>query len=107
MEIIIPEKIIKGTLSGKKKTSEYTKAKLQQIEIQSNMLIQVSLFTEKQVFHKNYNINEINSVLINLLENNFDNMELFTNEYIYGYRITSKGKVLLDKTFPFEVILYP
>ena len=59
--------------------------------------IQVSLFTDKQVFHKNYNDLEINNVIIDLLENNFNNLELTDEVFTYGYRITSKGKILTNK----------
>ena len=60
MDIIIPNDIIKGTISGiKKDNTKYTKAKLQKIELKDNCLIQLSLYTQKQVFHQNYNNDEI------------------------------------------------
>lgn len=97
MEIKLPSDIVKGILSGKKNNSQYNKAKIQRIKKDDKTFIQISLFTDKQVFHKNYDDYEIEAVIINLLENNFNNMELFTNEYVYGYRITSKGKLLTNK----------
>ncbi len=96
--IIIPGGIIKGIISGKKKKdNKYEKGKIQRIKINDNDVIQLSLFTEKQVFHTNYNDDEINNALINLLENDFNNLELTTDEFTYSYRITSKGKVLSNK----------
>jgi SAM-dependent methyltransferase len=97
MDIILPNNILKGTLSGSKKNSSYIKGKLTKINIKDESLIQVSLFTEKQAFHKNYTNAEINDVIIDLLENDFNNLELFTDEFVYGYRITSKGHVLSNK----------
>lgn len=98
MDILLPNNIIKGILSNKKnKNGIYSKAKLQRILIKDKYQIQVSLYTDKQVFHNNYDESEINSVILELLDEHFCNMELYTNEYIYGYRITSKGKLLTNK----------
>ena len=98
MDIIIPNDIIKGTISGiKKDNTKYIKAKLQKIELKANYLIQLSLYTQKQVFHQNYNNDEIKDIIINQLETNFNNLELITSDYTYSYRITSKGKVLSNK----------
>ncbi len=96
--IMIPNGIIKGIISGKKKKdNKYEKGKIQRININGNDVIQVSLFTDKQVFHTNYNDDEINNALINLLYEYFNNLELTTDEFTYSYRITSKGKVLSNK----------
>lgn len=95
MEIIIPKEIINGIISGKKnKNQDYEKAKIQRL---SNNKIQISIFTSKQVFHKNYDDATIESAIIDLLEASFNNLELSTKEYNYSYRITSKGKVLSNK----------
>ena len=97
MEINIPNNILKGSFSNPKKNSLILKGKLKKIIIQNEEMIQISLFTEKQAIHKNYKENEIKEIIINLLENNFNNLELFTQEYIYGYRITSKAKLLSNR----------
>ena len=49
------------------------------------------------MFHTNYNDSDISNALITLLENDFNNLELVTDEFAYSYRITSKGKVLSNK----------
>ena len=70
MEILLPNNIMKGTISGPKKTSKYIKAKINRISLNHmETVIQLSLYTEKQVFHKNYDDSNINSEIINLLEN--------------------------------------
>lgn len=97
MDLILPNKIIKGTLSGKKnKECTYVKCKIQIINIKDEELYQVSLFTEKQVFHKNYKINEINDVINEYFIKYFLNMELFSIDKICSYKITSKGKLLTN-----------
>ena len=98
MNIELPVGIIKGIISGKKnKTGKYEKAKLQKIVINNNDVIQLSLFTDKQVFHSNYSLEDVNKRIIELLESDFNNLELKTDSYIYFYRITSKGKVLSNR----------
>ena len=97
MDILIPENIIKGTFSVKKKNSKYEKAHLKLIEINGVNKYQISLYTETQVFHNNYDVDNINLVIIDLLETYFNNLELFTPTNVYGYRISSKGKLLTNK----------
>lgn len=98
MDIIIPKGIISGVLSSKKnKDVIYDKAKINRVNISGEYLIQVSLYTSKQVFHKNLNDDDFNSYVKTLLDEYFNIAEFVTNDYIYGYRITSKGRVLSNK----------
>ena len=61
MDIELPIGIIKGIISGKKKKdNKYEKAKIQRIIINDNDMLQLSLFTDKQVFHYNYSDSVIN-----------------------------------------------
>ena len=84
MDILFPNGIIKGLISGKKnKAEKYNKGKIQRIVSNEKDIIQISLFTDKQVFHYNHDDNTINNELIELLSNVFNNLELYTEEYIY------------------------
>ena len=95
MDIIIPKGIISGVLSSKKnKNVIYDKAKINRVNISGEYLIQVSLYTSKQVFHKNLNDDDFNTYVKILLDDYFNIAEFVTNDYIFGYRITSKGRVL-------------
>lgn len=101
-----PNLIINGFLSSKKdKNSKYEKAKIQRIKLQNQEVIQLSLYTSKQVFHSNYSDLEINKKIEELLENDFNICELKNKEYIYSYRITSKGKVLSNRRKNSEVTI--
>lgn len=98
MNIIIPDDIQRGTFSmPKDKNQIYKKAKLQRLIIKNEELIQLSLFSDKQVFHRNILIADIAAVIEELLNSTFNSLELETNEYIYGYKISSKGKLLTNK----------
>ena len=97
MIINIPSGIIKGTISVKKnKDFKYEKIKIQKLDDPS-CLIQISMFTKTQVFHKNFDEESAKDFLVSCLENDFNNLELFTKDYVYSYRITSKGKLLSNR----------
>ena len=98
MEILFPSDIVKGTFSiPKNKQQEVIKGKIQRISIKGVEMIQISLFTSKQVFHENITIDKINDSLNRLLEDKFNSLELFTENFVYGYKISSKGKLLTNK----------
>lgn len=97
MDIKLPSNIVKGTLSAKRKDSKYIKGKIQRIELNQKELIQISLFTEQQVYHKNYDEQSVELILIELLTESFTQLELQTKDKIYSYRITSKGKLLTNQ----------
>ena len=98
MEIKIPTNIIKGTFSiPKDKQQDIKKGKIQKILIKEKELFQISLFTEKQVFHENIALDKIEEYLSRMLETKFNALELFTDDFVYGYKISSKGKILTNK----------
>ncbi|MGM9969896.1 MAG: class I SAM-dependent methyltransferase [Anaeroplasma sp.] len=96
MDIKLPVYIQKGILSGAKKDSKYIKGKITRIVIADSEYIQVSLFTSKQVFHKNYKDEDVNDIIKELFINNFNNLELYTKDHIYYYRLTAKGRLLTN-----------
>ena len=49
------------------------------------------------MFHKNLNDDDFNTYVKILLDDYFNIAEFVTNDYIFGYRITSKGRVLSNK----------
>ena len=64
MDILFPTDIIKGTFSiPKNKQQEIIKGKVQRISIKGVEMIQISLFTSKQVFHENVTLDRINETL--------------------------------------------
>ena len=72
MEIQFPIDIIKGTFSiPKDKKQDVIKGKIQRVAIKEVEMIQVSLFTQKQVFHENITLDKISSYLNKMLETKF------------------------------------
>lgn len=98
MDINIPKNLIKGTFSiPYQKGQEYQKGKFQKIKIKNKEIFQLSLFTEKQVFHRNIELSRIDNELIKILTETFRCLELYTTEEIYYYKITDKGKLLTNQ----------
>ncbi len=108
LEITLPEKIIKGVISGKKdKNQKNEKVKIDTILIKDKPILQFATYTDKQVFHKNVEETEARDLIISFLTDEFNNLELTTEDYIYSYRVTQKGKVLSNKRKTKEVSLVP
>ena len=108
LEITFPEKIIKGVISGKKdKNQKNEKVKIETILIKDKPILQFATYTDKQVFHKNVEETEARDLIISFLTDEFNNLELTTEDYIYSYRVTQKGKVLSNKRKTKEVSLVP
>lgn len=98
LEINIPEGIVKGIVSGPRdKKQKNQKVKYQRILLKNESVLQESVYTDKQVFHKNLEESEISARITELLSTEFTNAELHTKDYMYSFRVTSKGKVLSNR----------
>ena len=58
---------------------------------------QIESFSKTQAFHENVKRDELCSKICILLENSFRQTEIFTDEYVYGLKISSKGKLLHNR----------
>ncbi|MBP3580666.1 MAG: GNAT family N-acetyltransferase [Clostridia bacterium] len=60
-------------------------------------IFQFESFTKTQAFHENVSKDMLCEKFIFLLSNTFRQAEIFTQEYVYGLKISSKGKLLHNK----------
>ncbi|MDE5546161.1 MAG: SAM-dependent methyltransferase [Anaeroplasmataceae bacterium] len=98
MKISFPNDILRGVFSiPKDKNQIYLKAKLQRTLIKNQEFIQISLFTKQQVFHENISLDLLDDYLNEMLDHQFRSLELYTKDYLYAYKISSKGKLLTNK----------
>ena len=58
---------------------------------------QLEVFRNNQAFHENFENDELCNKITSLLNESFRQAEIFTQNYIYGFKISSKGKVLHNK----------
>lgn len=96
---IVSEEVIKVVVSNKlNKDVKYNKIN---IELKSNKkgkkYYQVESFTDKQVFHENIEVGELEKKLIDLVHNNYKQLGAWTNTTTFDLKISKKGKVFLGK----------
>jgi len=58
---------------------------------------QFESFTKTQAFHENIEASALSDKICTLLSESFRQAEIFTAEYVYGIKISSKGKVLHNR----------
>lgn len=90
-------RIYKVILSSPSKTSPYKKATIKRITIKEREVFQIESFTDKQAFHENISQNDLITKLEGLVPAFFSQAQVFDSSFIYGYRVTSKGKLLSNK----------
>ena len=62
--------------------------------IKNSEFIQISLFTKTQVFHENLTEEKAKEKIIELMVKDFKQAEINTEDRIYFYKVTDKGKLL-------------
>lgn len=89
--------VYKIILSNPYKDSKYIKGKGIRIAIKDKEYIQFELFTKTQAFHKNIEIENVNSLLTDIIKESFCQISIETNDYTYNFKLTSKGHLLKNK----------
>ena len=77
--------------------SQYIKANIKKVEIKNEIMFQLERFTKTQAFHTNFKIDELDKYLSMAIDREFKDIQIFTDGYVYGFRKTSKGKLLTNK----------
>lgn len=94
IQIIIKENTSKMQFTAKRnKTGELQKAVL--VLLPNGW--QLQKYTEKQVFHETMSVEKLEETAVLLLEDDFTQMQAFSEEFIYSVRVTAKGKVLFNR----------
>ncbi|MBP5245459.1 MAG: SAM-dependent methyltransferase [Clostridia bacterium] len=84
----------KAVFSLAAKDSNYKKATVRKI---SENTYQIERFTEKQAFHENFPAEKLEEKVNSLFPKDFSQAEFFTDEYVYGAKITKKGTLLHNR----------
>ena len=58
---------------------------------------QIEKFTDKQVFHENIEVNDLEKALNKLVNNNYKQLSAWSNDITFDLKISKKGKVFLGK----------
>lgn len=96
---ILKEEIIKIVISNKvNKEVEYNKINfLLKENSKGKKYYQIEKFTDKQVFHENIEVNEIEKAIFGIVNENYKQLSAWSNESSFDLKISKKGKVFLRK----------
>jgi SAM-dependent methyltransferase len=87
--------LLEMTLSGARSKDGPSKVKVRPIELKGILLYQSSIQHEKQVFHKNYEKNELIIEILHWLNNQYKQLQLETREVIGTVLVSKKKKVMI------------
>lgn len=96
---IVSEEIVKVVISNKlNKDMEYNKINVVlKVKNKGKNYYQIEKFTDKQVFHENIEVKDLEKTLLNLVNNNYKQLSAWSNEITFDLKISKKGKVFLGK----------
>ena len=95
---ILKEDIIKIVISNKvNKDVTYNKINITLKEKNNNEYYQMEKFTDKQVFHENIDKSQLESKLIESIENKYKQVSAWSETTTFDLKISKKGKIHLSK----------
>ncbi|WP_252234880.1 SAM-dependent methyltransferase [Clostridium sp. ZS1] len=95
---ILQEEIIKLVVSNKmNKDVKYNKITFILKENDQNKYYQIEKFTDKQVFHENVHIEDLNDKIIECASNNYKQLSAWSDTTTFDLKISKKGKIFLGK----------
>lgn len=98
IEDIASSNIIKLVISNKlNRDVKYNKINIQLKTKGNKEFYQIEKFTDKQVFHENITVENLEEKLKELVEGNYKQLTAWSNEAILDLKISKKGKIHLSK----------
>ena len=92
------EQLIKVVISNKvNKEVKYNKITILLKEIKNRKFYQVEKYTDKQVFHENIDVEDLENKLLEYIVNNYKQVAAWSNNTTYDMKISKKGKIHLSK----------
>lgn len=93
---ITKDELIKVIISNKKdKQEKYNKINIILKQNKDKKYYQIEKFTDKQVFHENIEIDELNKKINEIIEN-YKQLNAMSLYYNFDMKISKKGKVFLS-----------
>ena len=95
---ITNEKAFKIVISNKmNKEIEYKKINIELKEKNNKEYYQIEKYTDKQVFHENIEKDKFEGKLLEIIEENYKQVDAFSENCNINIKISKKGKVFLEK----------
>lgn len=98
IEDITNSNIIKLVISNKmNKEIKYNKVNIQLKAQGDKEFYQIEKYTDKQVFHENISLEELQEKLMGLVEGNYKQLTAWSKDLVLDLKISKKGKIHLSK----------
>lgn len=98
LDEVFEKEVIKIVISNKvKKDEKYNKVNISLKENNKNKFYQIEKFTDKQVFHENIKIDEINEKVYEIIDGKYKQMTAWSSSETFDLKISKKGKIFLGK----------
>jgi SAM-dependent methyltransferase len=99
---LLENKFIYGVFTTPRNKSDnpYIKITARTISIKNENMIQFEKFTEKQAFHENYTFEKASEEVINLIVNEYRNINLFTEDADFQLIVSKKGSIKVTEKEP-------
>lgn len=95
---ITQEEIVKIVISNKmNKDIEYNKIAFALKEKGGKAYYQIEKYTDKQVFHENIDVEQLEAKILECLAGNYKQLSAWSNATTFDMKISKKGKVFLGK----------
>ncbi len=91
------------TTPRNKNDNPYKKITARPVSIKGENIIQLEKFTDKQAFHENYSYNDAAEKIVDLIINEYRNINLFTEESDFQLIVSKKGSVKITEKEPSKV----
>lgn len=88
------------TTPRNKSENPYKRITARPISLKNENVIQFEKFTEKQAFHDNFSYNEAAEEIINLITNEYRNINIFTEDADFQLMVSKKGSVKVIEKEP-------
>jgi len=88
------------TTSRNKTENPYNKITARPVSIKCENLIQFEKFTDKEAFHENFSYEKATDEIVNLIMNEYRNINIFTEDSDFQLMVSKKGSVKVTEKQP-------
>lgn len=101
-QCILENKFIYGIFTTPRKKTEnpYKKITVRPVIIKDEKVIQLEKYTETKVFHENVTYENAGKIIIELIRNEYRNINIFSEDSDYQFIVSKKGSVKMTEKEP-------
>jgi len=99
---LLENKFIYGVFTTPRKKSEnpYNKITLRPVAMKDENVIQLEKFTDTKVFHDNLTYEDAAEIIVDLIRNDYRNINIFTEDSDFQFIVSRKGSIKITEKEP-------